>query len=82
MTGNTHEPCTITLFTTSPQEALAQRVRGEYREMPGMRLTLDQAMRLWMLDRTTCTELLRSLVAEHFLRQDPFGRYTTVHSGY
>ena len=82
MTGTIHEPGTITIFTTSPEDALVTRVRGEYREMPGMRLTLDQAMRLWMLDRLTCSSLLDSLVAAHFLEQDRNGRYVRAHSGY
>ena len=37
--------------------------------MPAMRLTLDQAMRLWDLDRPTCCTVLESLVASHFLQQ-------------
>ena len=46
-TGGTHEPCTVMLFKTASEDALLRRVRGEYREMPGMRLTIEQAMRLW-----------------------------------
>jgi hypothetical protein len=75
MTGHTHEPCTITLFSTSTDDNLLRRARGEYREMPGLRLTLDQAMRLWDLDRRTCVRLLDSLVASHYLEIDGTGRY-------
>ena len=75
MTGDTHEPCTITLFRTSTEDNLLRRARGEYREMPGLRLTLDQAKRLWDLDRRTCTRLLDSLVASHYLEIDGTGRY-------
>jgi len=50
--------------------------------MPGMRLTLDQAMRLWDLDRPTCCAVLESLVASHFLQQDRNGRFATAHAGY
>ena len=81
MTGTTHEPEIVTIFT-SPEDGLMKRVRGEYREMPGMRLTLDQAMRLWMVDRRTCAAVLNSLVAAHFLEQDPHGRYKMAHGGY
>jgi hypothetical protein len=56
-------------------------VRGEFREMPGMRLTIDQAMRYWMIDRTTCTSLFDSLVAARFLEFDGTGRYRKTHSG-
>ena len=82
MTGTIHEPCNVTIFKTCAEDALVRRVRGEYREMPGMRLTLDQAMRLWMLDRPTCADLLDSLVAAHFLERDRSGRYARAHSPY
>ena len=81
-TGGTHEPCTITLFTKSGEDVLLRRVRGEYREMPGMRLTIDQAMRLWGMDRQTCSDLFASLVAARFLVTDRDGRYRKAHSGY
>jgi hypothetical protein len=74
MIGSIHSP-TIT-FLMSGQDALESRVRGEYREMPAMRLTLEQAMRLWSLDRDTCQYVLGELVAEHFLEQDRNGRFT------
>jgi hypothetical protein len=82
MTGTTHEPCTITIGHSFADEALMRRVCGEYREMPGMRLTVDQAMRLWMLDRRTCSGVLDSLVAARFLEQDSNGRYAKAHGGY
>jgi hypothetical protein len=82
MTGTIHEPCTVAIFKACVDDALVTRVRGEYREMPGMRLTLDQAMRLWMLDRNTCSSVLDSLVAAHFLQQDGKGQYAKAHSGY
>ena len=81
-TGRTSEPCTVMLFRTSKEDILLARVRGEYREMPGMRLTIDQAMRLWDLDRQTCRTLLDSLVEARFLEVDQFGRYRKSHSGY
>jgi len=80
--GGLHEPCTVMLFRTSKEDALLRRVRGEYREMPGMRLTVDQAMRLWDMDRQTCSELFASLVAAGFLEVDRDGRYRKAHSGY
>jgi hypothetical protein len=35
--------------------------------MPGLRLTLAQAQRLWGLDRTACDALLGALVDAKFL---------------
>ncbi len=44
-----------------------RRIRGEFLEMPGLRLTPAQAQRLWALDRSTCEALLARLVDAHFL---------------
>ena len=45
------------------QEVL-RRIRGEFLEMPGLRLTCKQAERLWALDETTCVRLLEALREE------------------
>jgi DNA-binding IclR family transcriptional regulator len=71
----------VTLFRTSQEDHLLRRVRREFREMPGMRLTLDQAIRLWTMDRSTCTGVFDSLVAARFLEQDATGRYRKTHGG-
>ena len=76
------ETCTVMIFKSHADEALLRRIRGEYREMPGMRLTEDQAMRLWALDRPTCRKVLDSLVASHYLEQDHNGQFAKAHSGY
>ena len=81
-TGGTHESCTVMLFKTASEDALLRRVRGEYREMPGMRLTFEQAMRLWSVDRQACEAVLSSLVASHYLQVDEFGQFRKAHSGY
>lgn len=78
----TRDKCPVTFRRTNAEDALLCRVRGEFREMPGMRLTVEQAMRLWVLDRSTCTGLLDSLVTAHFLERDGTGRYTKAHCGY
>jgi hypothetical protein len=48
-----------------PSEILVSRIRAEYREMPGLHLTLEQACRL--LNATECEAVLETLVAEGFL---------------
>ncbi len=53
----------------------AQRVQGEYREMPGLSLTPEQARRLWGLDELACTAILDALVDVQFLRRTPKGSY-------
>jgi hypothetical protein len=57
-----------------PDEAL-RRIRGEYIEMPGLRLTMAQAQRLWGLDRRTCELLLDNLVSSHFLSRTRDGSF-------
>ena len=76
------DKCTVLIFRRDADEGLLRRIRGEYREMPGMRLTEDQAMRLWALDRPTCRKVLDSLVASHFLEQDHSGQFAMAHAGY
>jgi hypothetical protein len=46
---------------------MLSRIRAEYLEMPGLRLTFTQAQRLWGLDAGACAELLETLVAQGFL---------------
>lgn len=46
---------------------LIRRIRGEFLEMPGLRLKVEQAQRLWNLDRASCEFLLASLVEANFL---------------
>jgi hypothetical protein len=53
---------------------LVERVLSEYREMPGLALTLDQARRLWGCDDDTCRRLADSLVNRHVLRWSRDGR--------
>jgi hypothetical protein len=68
-------------FVTSPHtphDRLASRVRGEFREMPGLRLTLAQASRLWHLDHSTCEALLNQLLREGFLVRTRDGAYVAL----
>jgi len=47
---------------------LVDRVLGEYREMPGLALTIEQARRLWGCDAATCTRIVDVLVERRVLR--------------
>lgn len=47
----------------------------EYLEMPGLRLTVDQASRLWNLDRMVCRRILKELVDERFLAEAAAGMF-------
>ena len=48
-----------------------RRVRAEYREDPGLRLTCAQAVRFFDLDPCICRAVLTDLVASGFLRRTP-----------
>jgi hypothetical protein len=60
---------------------MLNRIRGEYLEMPGMRLSSQQVRRLSGMDETTCQSVLDDLVRAAFLRLDPEGRYSRVTDG-
>jgi hypothetical protein len=51
------------------------RVESEYREMPGLCLTLPQAARLWGLDRNTCELVLTTLIDRGVLKRALNGTY-------
>jgi hypothetical protein len=53
--------------SSAPLEALLQRVREQYREMPGLTLTKPQATRLFGVAPSVCAAMLRALVMENFL---------------
>ena len=54
---------------------LLLRIQGEYREMPGLKLTEAQARRLWNLDGHTCSLVLTTLLEQRFLRRTASGTY-------
>ena len=62
-------------MTVMPYDTLVKRSRGEYLEMPGLRLTVAQACRLWQLDVVLCTKVFDRLVSEGFLEQTNTGFY-------
>ena len=51
------------------------RIRAEYWEMPGLKLTPAQAQRLLGLDRESCDTLLAELVVTGFLAHTPDGAF-------
>ena len=59
---------------------LLTRVRGEFREMPGLSPTEGQMARLFGLSLDQCRGVVTTLVGEGFLRRTPDGRYRTTYS--
>jgi hypothetical protein len=56
-------------------QEVVHRIRGEFLEMPGLRLTLEQARRLWRLDETACDAVLGALVDARFLARTRDGAF-------
>jgi hypothetical protein len=59
--------------------AVVDRVRGEFVEMPGLELTLPQAVRLWTLGADDCRYVIDALVDVGFLKWT--SRRTIVRTG-
>jgi len=58
-----------------------QRLRGEFLEMPGLRLTVQQAERLCGVDPVTCKAILDALVEAKFLSIKQDGSYSRLSEG-
>jgi hypothetical protein len=65
----------------TPLPALCTRIACEYLEMPGLAVTLPQAVRLWHADVESCGRALDRLVASGFLRC-ACGTYRRNDAGY
>jgi hypothetical protein len=61
-----------------PHDEIVRRVRSEFLEMPGLRLTEPQARRLWTLEPSLCNDILRELVENGFLLRTRDGAYVRV----
>ncbi len=64
--------------TIRANEEALRRVKGEFLEMPGLRLTPEQARRLWGLDAAACDALLFALVDAKFLFRTRDGAFMRV----
>jgi hypothetical protein len=61
-----------------PDDTILRRIRAEYLEMPGLRLTREQAQRLWSVEQARCQEVLDTLVDLKFLSLKANGTYARV----
>jgi hypothetical protein len=62
----------MTMTTTGP---VFERIAAEYREMPGLSLTVAQAGRFFGLASDECVTVLQALVVAGRLRRREDGRY-------
>jgi hypothetical protein len=65
------------MFSTS---TLIRQIRNEYQTMPGLKLTREQACRLWAVNVETCDEAIAMLVEEGFLHNTGTGKYIALPS--
>jgi hypothetical protein len=63
-------------MTKLPYEQALERIRAEYQEMPGLKLTLEQVQRLSGVDKAVCRQVLDALVNAKFLYLGTDGSYT------
>ena len=61
-----------------PLDDVLRRVQGAYIEMPGLRLTLAQAQRLWGLDRTACDATYAGIPSERVVNFCGIGALSLV----
>jgi hypothetical protein len=52
-----------------------QIIRGEFLEIPGLRLTSDQIQTLWGLHHDVCAAVLEDLLHQRFLQLTADGHY-------
>lgn len=62
------------------EDDVLPRVRAEYLEMPGLRLTPAQAQRLMGLERSACERALTVLIEAKFLRRLADGTFVRFDS--
>jgi len=58
-----------------------ERIRAEYLEMPGMKLTANQVQRLCGIEQAVCQPILDALVKTEFLRLRHDGTYVRLTEG-
>ena len=61
-----------------PSAELVHRIRAEYLEMPGLRLSAPQAQCLFGLDAETCDAVLATLLDAKFLVRTHTGLFAMV----
>ena len=64
-----------------PPQNVLERVRGEYLEMPGLRLKPEHVQRLCGVDQTVCQMALDALVDARFLCANADGTYARLTDG-
>ena len=69
-TGERYVPLPEHLTSAPGAREAVRRIHADYREMPGLRVTLRQGCRLWNLTPEICRPILEAMVANGFLHQN------------
>ena len=67
--------CTLIERRSVVDDVVRRRAEAEYLEMPGLKLTAQQASRLWHLDAAASAQLLDSMVDAGVLYRASDGAY-------
>jgi hypothetical protein len=59
-------------------DTLTDRIRAEFANLPGLKVTFAQACRLWQADEAKCLAALEALVDEGFLRRSASGAFIAL----
>ena len=76
----TTQPIMATNDAGRSEREWTQIIRGEFLEIPGLRLTSEQIQRLWGLHRDVCAAVLEELLHQQFLRLTADGHYVRAGS--
>ena len=69
-------------MNTFLDQRVLERLRGEYLEMPGLKLRIEQVQRLCGIEQTMCTLVLDALVKTNFLCLKSDGTYVRLTEGH
>ena len=65
-------------MSSESRDDVLRRIRAEYAEMPGLRVTHEQAQRLWGLEARTCLDALEVLISTGFLCKTQTNQYARL----
>ncbi len=65
------------MFSTS---TLIRQIRDEYQTLPSLKLTAEQACRLWAVNLETCEAAFAALIEEGFLHGTGTGKFIALPS--
>jgi hypothetical protein len=63
-----------------PANGVLERIRADYLEMPGLRVSAAQARRLWGLESAACARALEVLQDRRFLKRLADGTFIRIDS--